>query len=187
MKEQENKMILQALSRKLEKSEVYQKFISEHPNAFLCAGFFILNFKSNIYEYSLDFREERKIFTFKIPEVQSGESKIIMTEEDLLETQVPLEKISLDVQTEIDDLKPIVEKALMENKIKNKLEEIIAVLQNLTLGKDDLSGKPLGCHTMWNLTCMCEGFTIITVHISSESGKIIKFEKKSLFDMIKKN
>ncbi len=58
--------------------------------------------------------------------------------------------------------------------MKNKLEEIIAVLQLL----DN--------NTIWNLTCMCEGFTIISVHINPESGKILKFEKKSLFDMVKK-
>lgn len=163
-------MLLSQLFSRLEKSEIFQNFKSENPNVFLCAGFFILNFKNNIYEYNLDYKSDSQIFTFKIP--VAGE--IIMLAEDILDNQKPLEEISLNVEIDIEELREIVEKALYQNNIKNKLEELIAVLQNL-------EGK-----LIWNITAMAEGFTIISIHINPKTGKISKFEKKSLFDMIKK-
>lgn len=162
------------LLKRLEESEEFKSFkeSDEGKDAFLCAGFFVLNFKSNIFDYSLDFRNESKIFSFKIPETK--DSQIIIQAEDLIQAQKPLEKINPDVQIDIEQLREIVEKELQKNSIKNKLEEIIAVLQNM-------NGKML-----WNLTIMCEGLTIINSHIDSEKGAILKFEKKNLLDFIKK-
>ena len=56
-------MLLSQLKAKLEKSEQFIRFKSANPDAFLCAGFFILNFKSEIYDYSLDYRNDKQIFT----------------------------------------------------------------------------------------------------------------------------
>lgn len=159
------------LMNRLEKSEIFKKFKAEYPNSFFCAGFFILNIKSGVFEYSLDFREERSIFTFKIPE--SKEASITMLKEEILDVQKPLEKISSDVKVDLPEIINLVEKALQDNNIKNKLEEIIAVLQLI-------DGQKL-----WNLTCMCEGFTIISMHIHSETQGILKFEKRNLLDFVK--
>jgi hypothetical protein len=164
-------MLLKQLYAKLEKSNEFKKFKSENPDAFLCAGFFIINFKDNKFEYSLDYRNDKQIFTFKIPE---NDSSIIAESQDLLLSPKPLDKINLDVQVDIEDIKDIVEKTLSDNNIKNKLEEYIAVLQNL----DN--------QLVWNLTIMCEGFTIINSLINAETSGIIKFEKKNLLDFIKK-
>jgi hypothetical protein len=163
-------MLLSQLYTKLEKSSIFENFKSSNPDAFLCAGFFILNFKSQIFDYSLDFKSNNKIFTFKIP--VAGE--IVMLEEDIIASQKPLEKITIDVQIDINDLRESVEKEIYVKGIKSKLEEVIAVLQ-VHEGKE-----------IWNITAMCEGFTIISIHIDPESGRILKFEKKSLFDMVKK-
>ena len=38
---------------------------------------------------------------------------------------------------------------------------------------------------MWNLTIMLDGFVIITSLMDPISGKVIKFEKKNLFDFVK--
>jgi len=173
-------MLITQLYSKLEKSEIFSKFKAENPDAFLCAGFFILNFKGNIYEYSFDFKNDKQIFTFKIP--IAGE--IVLLAEDVLAAQKPLEEIKLDMQVDINDLRILVEKELVKQGIKNKLEEIIAVLQSVDLGKDD-SLEKRSFNTIWNLTCMCEGFTIITIQVDSKTGQVIKFEKKSLFDFAK--
>lgn len=165
-------MLLKEIYAKLEKSNEFKKFKSENPDAFLCAGFFILSFKENRFEYSLDYRNDKQIFTFKIPE--NPESSIIVESQDLLASPKPLEKINLDVQLDLEDIKEIVEKALLDNNIKGKLEEFMAVLQNL----DN--------QIVWNLTVMCEGFTIINMIINSETAGIIKFEKKNLLDFVKK-
>jgi hypothetical protein len=165
-------MLLQTLQTRLEKSNEFKKFKSENPEAFLCAGFFIINLKGNIFEYSLDFRNDKQIFTFKIPE--NEKSGIIMLQDEILDKTKPLEKINLDVQIDIEDLREIIEKNLELNNIKNRLEEFIAVLQNLNN------------QIVWNLTVMLEGFTIINIIINSETGNIEKFEKKNLMDFIKK-
>lgn len=163
-------MLLLQLQKQLEKSPVFLKFREENPDSFLCAGFFILNFKSNIYEYSLDYRTDKQIFTFKIQ--IAGE--VVMLSEDIIDSQKPLEKIKLDVQIDINDLRAIVEKSLTNNNVKNHLEEVIAVLQ------------VIGNQQIWNLTCMCEGMTIINMHIHPESGLVLKFEKKNLLDFVKR-
>jgi hypothetical protein len=158
------------LSSKLEKSEVFKKFRAEYPNSFFCAGFFILNLKSGVFEYSLDYREDKNIFTFKIP---LGEEAISLIKEEIIDIQKPLEKISCDTQVDIPELRELIEKQLITNNIKNKLEEIIAVLQMIDNQK------------VWNLTCMCEGFTIISMHIHSETQGVLKFEKRNLLDFVK--
>ena len=40
---------------------------------------------------------------------------------------------------------------------------------------------------IWNLTCMLEGLQILHILVDSDSGDIIKFEKKSMMDFIKKH
>jgi hypothetical protein len=133
-----------------------------------------MNFKTQVFEYSLDYRNDKQIFTFKIPERE--EEQVVMQTEEIIqvENKKPLEKITLDVQVDIEDLKEIIEKALENNSIKNKLEEFIAVLQKI-----DSS-------LVWHLTCICEGFTILNVIINPETGAIEKFEKKNLLDFVKK-
>lgn len=165
-------MGLKELFARLEKSEAYKKFKAESPDAFLCAGFFILNLKTGSYDYNLDFKNDKQIFTFKIPEHE--ESQIIMTQEEILDTQKPLDKISLGINVDLENLLEIIEKALLDNAIKSKIEEVIAVLQI----HDN--------QQIWNLTVMCEGFVILLIHINSETGNVIKFEKKNLLDFVKK-
>lgn len=164
--------MLQQLHARLEKSEVYKSFKAQNPDAFLCAGFFILNFKKGADQQAFDFRNDKQLFTFDFPE--NPEASITLKVDDLLPSPKPLNKISHDVQIDIEDLQVIVEKALLDNNIKNKLEEIIAVLQNS-------EGQ-----IVWNLTCMCEGLTIINALVHSETGGVLKFEKKNLLDFIKK-
>ena len=165
-------MLVKELYSRLEKSEIFENFQAVNSDAFLCAGFFILNFKNNTAQYALDFRNDKQIFTFDFPTTSSGD--ITMKVDDLLPAPKPLDKISLDIQVDIEDLKEIVEKQLAINNIKNKLEEVIAVLQNL-------EGQ-----VVWNLTIMCEGFVIINAIIHSETAGILKFEKKNLLDFVKK-
>lgn len=168
-------MLIKQIYAVLEKSSIFQKFREENPEAFLCAGFFILNFKQSIFEYALDYRTDKQIFTFNIPLNKSGSSADIkMNIDELLPTPKPLDEINLDIQLDLEEIREIVEKQLTLNEIKNRLEEIIAVLQNL-------DGK-----TVWNLTILCEGFTIINAIVNSENSQVIKFEKKNLMDFMKK-
>ena len=164
-------MKLSQLLTRLEKTEQFKIFKKQNPDAFLCAAFIILRAKGGLVEneYSLDYKTKEQIFTFKIPTI----GEIIMQNDELIEGK-PLEEINPKILTDIEELNPIVERALLRNSIKSKLEEIIAVLQTI-------EGK-----TIWNLTCMCEGLVIINIHVDALSGDLTKFEKRNLLDFIKK-
>ncbi len=171
-------MKISDLLHKLEKSEIFKNFRkdNETKDAFFCAAFIILNFKQSMFEYSLDFRNDKNIFTFKVPFADTQNSEITMFKEDLLEGRKPLEKVEEEkakqIRVDIDDLKLFAEKEIKNNKITQQLEEIIAVLQSQ-------EGK-----LVWNLTCMASAFTIINMIIDAETGKIIKFDKKNLMDFV---
>jgi hypothetical protein len=167
-------MKLQSLFEKLEKSDIYQNFRKESPNAFFCAGFIILNFKQNFFEYSLDYRDQEKVYAFKIP--SDEKEKILFTADKLLETPKPLEQINeveaKQIKLDIEDLKNLLEEEMWNNNIKNALDEAIAVLQS-TNGK-----------IIWNITCICSNLLIINVELDPFTKKTLRFEKKSLMDFM---
>lgn len=164
-------MNLSALLQKVEASPEYKSFKKASPDATLCAGFFILDFKEQRQSYALDYITDsgKDLFSFNYD--LAGDT-ISMKQEELIQGQKKLEEVNPRVKVEIEDLKNIVEEELKKNKILNKLEKIIAVLQNENE------------KTIWNLTCMCDGFAIIMVHVDSKELNILKFEKKSLFDFV---
>ena len=165
-------MRIPLLFKKLESLTKYQDFKKETPSNFFCAGFFILNFKQGKFEYSLDFRDDKQVYGFRIPVDDSEE--LVFTADPLIENPKPLEQIDISlipkIKTDIDDLKEIIEEALFDNSIKNSIEEVIAVLQSL-------NGK-----LIWNLTCICSSLVIINIQIDPFDGKVIKFDKKNLLD-----
>jgi len=165
-------MKIQTLFKKLETLDKYQEFKKESASAFFCAGFFIMDFKRAKFEYSLDFRDDKNVYGFKIPQDES--EQLVFTSDPLIETPKPLEKIDTSliskIKTDIEDLKELIEEALFDNSIKNILEEVIAVLQSL-------NGT-----VIWNLTCILSSLSVVNVQIDPFSGEIIKFEKKNLLD-----
>lgn len=166
-------MPLSNLLKNLEKSEAFKDFRKENKDAFLCAAFLIMNIKQGNSENSLDFRDNRTIFSFKL-----AEKEVILQKEEIISNQKPLERIDEKnlgkLKTDAEDLQKIVEKEMTANKITGSLDEIIAVLQS------EEDGKAL----VWALTCICESFTILSIKIDALSGKILKFEKKNLLDFV---
>jgi len=175
-------MKLSNLFEKLEKSNTWKTFkkSEEAENAFFCAGFFIMNFKQNKFEYSLDFRNEESLFAFKIADEDSKEKEPLLTKDKILESPPapkPLPKIEekdmKKIKIDIDKIKEVVEKELEKNKIDG-LEEVIAVFQQ----SDEY--KKL----VWHLTCMSAGFKITIIAIDPLTGDILKLDKKSLLDFV---
>ena len=165
-------MKIQTLFRRLDESQEFKDFKEKNPAGFFCAGFFILNFKQNLLKYSLDYRDDKQLFAFKIPSEDS--EKVVLTAEDLLENPKPMEKIDEDliknIKVDIEDIKEVIEQGLWDNNIKNALEEVIAVLQCMNW------------KIVWNLTCICSSLSIVNSQIDPFTGKIIKLEKKNLLD-----
>jgi hypothetical protein len=160
------------LFSRLEKSEAFENFKNQNKDAFFCAGFFILNFKQNQFEYSLDFRDNKTLFAFKIS--SDEKENIVFTEDKLLENQKPLDRVSeseaINAKPGLEDLREILKEELLKNNIKNTLDEAIAVIQ------------VLDNKLVWHITCICSTFVIVTVIIEAKSKKILKFDKKSLMD-----
>lgn len=170
-------MNFKPLLKEIEQSESFKEFKSQHPDAELVAGFFILDFKDKREESTIDYKSGDKIFTFTL----SNEGVFSVKEEEVLDKTKSLKKLNPDIQIDAVGLKAKVDQALVDNEVKGNLEKIIAVLQAMP-GKGDLSGENLVSHTVWNLTCMVEGMKIILIHVNAITGEITKFEKRSLFD-----
>lgn len=157
----------------IEKSPAFKNFRKQHPDVYLCAGFFVLNYESgqeNSTQKQLDYsQKDGKIFTFIL------NNEITIKEAETIEgKKQDLPELNKNIKVDLDDAEKILEEELKHKKVKNKLLKIIAVLQKH-------EGKQI-----WNLNCVLSGMEILRVHIDSETGDILKFEKKSMFDFIKK-
>ncbi len=167
-------MTFQQLISTIESSAVFKKLINENPNIELVAGFFILDFISNDEKKSLDYKipNTDKIFTFELDK----NNEVTMKQDKLIdEPNFPkLEKIQPNTNIEVDELRSIAEKQALENNIKAKFHKIIAVLQ---IYKNQ---------QVWNLTCMLEGLIILNILINCNTEEVVKFDRKSMTDFIKK-
>ncbi|MEK6871503.1 MAG: hypothetical protein AABX16_01225 [Nanoarchaeota archaeon] len=167
-------MSFNTLVTQIESSSEFKAFKQKNPDAELCAGFFVIDLARKDNKSALDYKHGDSIFTF------SAEDEKIKIEEDELITiagRPPLQKIERSVTVDINEIKNIALSSLIHNKIISKLQKIIAVLQRHSLdGKDEKQ--------VWHLTCMLEGMGIVTIIVDSESGEVIKFEKKNVMDFM---
>ncbi|MFA5258854.1 MAG: hypothetical protein WC979_06070 [Candidatus Pacearchaeota archaeon] len=159
-------------------SEEFKKFREEYPDAELCTGFFVTDFFGNDNKKSLDYKLGERVFSFVVNELE----KIKMYEDKLVKVEnkefPKLEVITPDIKVDLDEITEIAMAKTLENGICSKFSKIIAVLQKYKHNEKDIQA--------WNLTCMLEGLIIIHIMIDSDSGEIIKFERKSMMDLIKK-
>lgn len=168
-------MTLAQIHSTIESSAVFKKLKQENSNIELVAGFFVLDFISNDEKKSLDYKipQTDKIFTFEL----NKNNEVIMKQDKLInDPNLPkLQKIQPYTKTEVEELRAIAEKQALENNIKSRFHKIIAVLQI----HDN--------QQVWNLTCMLEGLIILNILINCETRKIIKFDRKSMMDFVKKH
>ena len=120
----------------------------------------------------MDYKDKDKIFTFSL----NQNDEITLKEDKLIETSThpPLTPIQPTTNVELDQLKSITGTRALDEGIHSHFNKIIAVLQNHN------------SQQVWNLTCMLDQLQILHVLIDSNTGEIIKFEKKSMMDFIKK-
>lgn len=152
----------QEILKEVQGSKEFADFKKNNADCYLCAAFFIFNFESDSETKQLDFfiPKNNKIATFILNDT------VKLKIEDAIEKK--LDKINPEIKI---GLPAAIEKAKKE--CKSKVNKIIAILQVL-------EGKQV-----WNITCMLEGFNMLLLHIDSQSGEIIKKEKRNLFDFVK--
>ncbi|MEM3074890.1 MAG: hypothetical protein QW727_03040 [Candidatus Pacearchaeota archaeon] len=162
-------MKIQPYFDKLKKSKAFKEFISKNPNAYLSSGFFVLDFQNKRNMHQLDYfiPENKKIETFIL-----DEKEIIRKESEPMNREIP-QKIDKKINLDLDVLKGIVEDEMKNQFITDKIQKIIAIVQNI-------EGK-----LVWNLNCITNEMGVIKIHIDDKNHSILKFEKINLFDIMR--
>ena len=162
-------MKIQPLIEKLESTEVYKKFKEDYKDSFLVAGFFVLDYETNKNINQIDYfiPSEKKVAAFNMKE-EIG-LQILETMND----KIP-ETLSVQTNVDLDAIKGILEDGMKNRNITEDLKKVIAVIQTL-------EGKKI-----WILNCIMSGMEILKAHIDDESKTILKMEKTSVLDYIKK-
>lgn len=162
-------MKVQPYIDRLEKSKEYKDFIKEHKNAFLTAGFFVLDFeeKKNVHQLDFYIPKQHKVAAFTFGD---GIKLQLM---ELMNEKVP-GKLDVEVKTDLDSLHGILEDEMKNRTITGEIKKIVAVLQSI-------DGKAL-----WNLNCVLSGMEILRAHVDDGTKSVLKMEKFSMMDLIKK-
>ena len=162
-------MKLEHYLKRVEEAPEFRKFKSKNPKAYLCAGFFILDFETGKNMHQIDYLlPNKKIATFTLDEgVKFQISKMPKN------VKGNLKEIRSNAKLDLDMLKGSVQDEMKNKIVTEKIKKIIAVLQVLD--------KKL----IWNLTCFLDGLGILQVHIDDEDGSILKFEKYSILDFVR--
>lgn len=162
-------MKIQPYIDKLEKSKEYKDFHKSNKDAFLTAGFFVLDFenKKNVHQLDFYLPKEHQVAAFTL------DHGVILQKMKLMNEKVP-GKLSFQVKTDLDELHGILEDEMKNRNITEEVKKIIAVLQNV-------DGK-----TLWNLNCVLSGMEILRAHVDDETQSVLKMEKFSMMDIMKK-
>lgn len=160
-------MKIQPYINKLEKSQQFKDFKIKYPNAFLVAGFFVLDFESGKNMHQIDFYvpEEKKIAAFTLDE---GVQVQLL---EMMKKEKPQE-LSLKTKIDLDALEGILLDEMHNRGMSEKIKKIIAVVHTI-------NGKRI-----WNLNCVLSGMEILNSHVEDESKTVLKIEKKSIFDVM---
>jgi len=173
-------MNFQFYFEKLAESNDFKKFAKENKGAFLCSGFFIIDKKGagtpvsqlkkgEENKQNLDYfvPSLNKMFSFKIHD--KVETIPIENYGDNFKPEKILDNIDFD----FGDIEEMIQGRMNEEKIKNKIEKLL-----LSLQAKDRKNYILG-------TIFISGLGILKVRIDLNERKIVDFEKRSFFDMMK--
>lgn len=153
--------------KRVEESKEFKSFKGKNPKAYLCAGFFVLDFETDKHMHQIDyFMPDNKIATF----VLDDGAKVKISEQPL-KKKLPV--IKNDAQTDLDSLKGIVEDEMKNRTVTGRIRKMVVILHML----DD--------KLVWNLQCILEGLGFLSVHVDDSDQSVLKFEKFSLLDLIK--
>ena len=172
-------MNLEFYLEKLHSSQEYKNFIKENSNAYLCSGFFIIDKEKGLEgdQQHLDF-----YMPTRLPkDTRSGERMVSFCLSDACQKKpvdvvdkenVP-EKIP-ECDFDFEEIEKIIIEKMQEQGIKNKIQKILLSLQSKD-GKCFLIG-----------TIFLSSLGMLKVNINISEMKITNFEKKSIFDMVRR-
>lgn len=163
-------MKIQPYVQKLQNSEKYKKFIKEHAESFLVAGFFVLDYETgtNIHQIDYYVPSKRQVAAFNL----DGEVEVRLL--DMMHKDKKPEKLDIRTKIDLDALKGILEDEMKNRNITETIKKCVAVIQMV-------EGKKL-----WVLNCVLSGMEILKAHVDDDSRTVLKMEKSSMLDYIKK-
>jgi hypothetical protein len=143
--------------------------MKENPGAHLCSGFFTMDKEGKDNKRHFDFYvpKTKKMFSFKL------EDGVEMMPIDIVIDKIP-DKLDIDFDFEFEEIEKMLEGEMKKKEIKSKIQKIILSLQ-------DLKGKPFLVGTIF-----ISMLGLLKVQIDISDMKIVEFEKKSFFDMMKR-
>lgn len=164
------KMKIQPYVEKLEKSREFKDFNSKYPDAFLVAGFFVLDLEegNNVHQVDFYVPSQKKIAAFAL----DGAVTVKLLE--MLAGKKKPEKLNLKTKIDLDALPGILTDEMRNRGMSEEIRKIIAVIQNV-------DGKKI-----WNLNCVLSGMEILKSHIDDDSKTVLKIEKTSILEIMKK-
>ena len=135
----------------------------------MVAGFFILDLEEgkNIHQIDYYVPSEKKIAAFTL---NHGVDVQLL---EMLGSKVP-EKMDLKTNIDLDALSGILEDEMKNRGITEEIKKIIAVIQSI-------DGKKV-----WNINCVLSGMGILRAHVDDSSQTILKMDKSSIMDYVKK-
>lgn len=162
-------MRIQPIIKKLSSSKEYKVFEKENKDAFLVAGFFVLDFETGMNIHQIDYYipSNKKVAAFSV------NGKIDLRVLETINEKVP-EKLDVKTNIDLEALKGILEDEMKNRNITENVKKIIAVIQRL-------DGK-----NIWVLNCILSGMEILKAHVDDESETILSMEKASILDYVKK-
>lgn len=154
---------------KLNNSSQYAAFAKEHRDAFMVAGFFVLDFEGgqNLHQIDYYMPSDKKVAAFTL------DHGVTMQLLGMLNNQTP-ERLDLKTKIDLDALKGILLDEMKNRSITEDVKKIIAVIQSV-------QGRKI-----WSINCVLSGMGILRASIEDDSQTVLKMEKSSLFDYIKK-
>jgi hypothetical protein len=164
-------MKIQPYVEKLEESQEYKDFIVKYPDAYMVAGFFVLDLEEGNNVHQIDFYvpSQKKIAAFSL----DGDITVKLL--DMLKTEKKdPQKLDMKTRIDLDALSGILADEMHNRGMSEEIKKVIAVIQNI-------KGKKI-----WNLNCILTGMEVLKSHIEDDSETVLKIEKTSLMDIMKK-
>ena len=161
-------MNFQFYMEKLLSSKEFGEFKEKYKDSYLASGFFSIDKKGKDNQQHLDFYipSDKKMFSFQI------EKSLEPLPIEIHDERVPA-KVGDGINFDFDKIEKMIEGKMFDDKINKEIQKILFSLQNME-GVNYLIG-----------TIFISGMGILKVTIDLDEMKIVDFQKKSFFDMMK--
>lgn len=149
----------------IQQSKEFKKFKEKNKKAILFSAFFILTSEFEPETQQIDYLmpNMKEITTFFInPDGIINERKDELQLKKKEAKELEIEKIK-EIDFVIEEIK---------KRIKDKPTKVILILQHHENNQ------------IWNINCILQSFKVLSLHIDSLTGRILKENEKNIFDFI---